>query len=374
MKSLAIACLILLCLVAVSAQKRSGNTTHQQNTAQTANAIRVYLRGKVVTSDGTPFDGTPLIQSVCRGQVRNETHADVHGDFSFQFGDQLSSMSEAAFGADTSIDPRPFKRSAPNNPEDCELQASLSGYLSETISLSGRINGSENVDVGRIVLHRRSDAEDFTVSATTAAAPGGARKAFHKGQEQENGGQLDEAIKSFEKAVRLYPKFAAAWFELGNVQKMQNDFTAARTSFAASVAADDKYINPYRGLMQLAVHDQNWQEVVATSERLIALNPATFADAWFVNGVGHFYLQHFADAEKSARRGLAIDGSHRVPKLEYLLGMILVRNNNYPEAAQHFQAYLHLVSKAADIAEAQKQLAEVARLTAAQGQPLSQKK
>ena len=368
MKGLAIACLIVLCLTPVSAQKRSGNSVRQQNTVQNANPTPLFLSGKVVISDGTPLTEAVVIQSICRGQNRNEAHTDAHGSVSFQFADRLSSTAEAGFGADTSLDTRAGTRINPNNPEDCELEASLAGFSSDKIQLSGRINGSENVDVGHIVLHRLVEVEGLTISATTAAAPGAARKAFAKGQEEERNGRLEEAQKWFEKAVSLYAKFAVAWFELGTIQKGQNDFAAARKSFEASIAADDKYLNPYRGLMQLAVHEQNWQEVIAASEKVIALNGINFPDAWFVNGIGQFYLQNFAAAEKSARRGLAIDSGHRVPKLEYLLGMVLVKNNNYPEAAQHFQAYLHLVSKPDDVAEAQKQLNEVARLSAAQVQ------
>jgi uncharacterized protein HemY len=59
-----------------------------------------------------------------------------------------------------------------------------------------------------------------------------------------------------------------------------------------------------------------------------------------------------------------VDTDHRVPKLEYLLGITLEKRSNYEEAAQHLRAFLSLTSKAADIAEAQKQLDEIARLSA----------
>jgi len=362
MKSLAIACVIVIGLSPAGAQKRSRGSA---GIAQGPN-VTLFLSGKVVLSDGSSPAEEVIIQSICRGQSRNETHTDSHGNFSFQFGDRLSSSAEAGFGADTSLDTRSMARATPADAEDCELQASLAGFSSDKIQLSGRTNGFENINVGRIVLHRIAQVDGVTFSATTAAAPSSARKAFAKGQQQKKNGQWQEAQKSFEKAVRIYPKFAAAWFELGSVQKEQNDFAGAKKSFEASIAADDKYINPYRGLMRLAVHEQSWQEAISTSEKVIALNPISFPDAWFINGTGHFYLQNLAAAENSARRGLAIDTTHQVPKLEYLLGMVMSKINNYGEAALHFQAYLRLVSRPDDIAEAQKQLDEVARLSTAQ--------
>jgi tetratricopeptide (TPR) repeat protein len=217
-----------------------------------------------------------------------------------------------------------------------------------------------------------ANVDGLTMTATTAAAPGPARKAFAKGQDQEKKGEWEEAQKSFEKAVRLYAKFAAAWCELGLVQLRQNDSAGAQRSFEQSIAADDKYINPYHGLMRLAVNAQNWQQAIQTSEKVLALNTVDFPDAWYFNGVSHYYLANLAAAENSARRGLAIDGSHRVPKLEYLLGMILLKNTKYAEATRHLQIYLHLTTKPAEIAEARKQLDEIARVSGAQIPPATQ--
>jgi tetratricopeptide (TPR) repeat protein len=272
------------------------------------------------------------------------------------------------------MDNRSASRVNSRNPEDCEIQASLSGFSSDKISLSGRVAGGENVDVGRILLHRLANVEGMTLSATTAAAPRDARKAYERGQQQEQRGELAEAQKSFETAVQKYPKFAAAWAELGNVQRQQNDIAGARKSFEASIAADDKYIHPYRGLMMLALREQKWTEVIATSEKIIALNGINFPEAWFINGLGNFFSKNYVNAEKSARRGLEIDSVHQIPKLEYLLGMALMKTNQFEEAATHFQNYLHLVKTPNDIAEAQKQLDEVARLSSARAPVNAQSK
>ncbi|MGK4301957.1 tetratricopeptide repeat protein, partial [Klebsiella pneumoniae] len=86
--------------------------------------------------------------------------------------------------------------------------AALPGFTSDVIQLGGRFTGEESADVGHIVLHRLSNIQGFTISATTAQAPGSAKKALQKGQEQQKRGKLEEAQKSFEKAVALYPKFA----------------------------------------------------------------------------------------------------------------------------------------------------------------------
>ena len=71
---------------------------------------------------------------------------------------------------------------------------------------------------------------------------------------------------------------------------------------------------------------------------------------------------------------MKIDDQHQVPKLEYLLGVILIQKRNYEEATSHIQNYLKVATQPADIDAAQKQLAEITRLTASASPPAADKK
>jgi len=168
----------------------------------------------------------------------------------------------------------------------------------------------------------------------------------------------------FEKAVQMYPRYAVAWFELGRVQLRKSQFEPARRSFEQSIAADSKYANPYRGLAELDTQQKQWESLVKVTDQLLALNPVSFPDAWFRNALGNYYMRNFAAAEKSARQGVKIDENHQFPKLEYLLGVILMQKHDYQEATVHIQNYLHVATQPSDIEDAQKQLAEITRLSA----------
>lgn len=313
--------------------------------------------------DGSVLTESVSIQTVCKGRKRVEAHTDSHGNFSFELGNRFSSFNEPQLDAD--VRSSSMDRSRGSNLQDCEIQASLAGFTSDLIQLGGRFTGEERADLGRIVLHRLNNVEGFTLSATTAQAPGSARKALEKAREHQKHGKWDDAQKSLEKAVAIYPKFAAAWFELGRVQLQENDPVGARHSFQQSIGADSKYVNPYLGLAQLAVREQNWQELAEVSDKVLALNPVNFPDVWLSNSVANYYLRNLPAAEKSARRGLQLDTEHRVPKLEYALGMVLLKKPDYQEAAEHLRAFLGLTTKPAEVAEAKKRLDEIARLTAA---------
>jgi len=46
------------------------------------------------------------------------------------------------------------------------------------------------------------------------------------------------------------------------------------------------------------------------------------------------------------------------------MGMILLQKRDYPGATEHMTQYLHLVKDPSDVAEANKELTEIARLSA----------
>jgi TolA-binding protein len=333
---------------------------------------RAFISGKVVLDDGTQLTESATILTICRGHRQAVTHTDSHGSFSFEFGDRTSAAAAGVAAADADSSWSPASGGARGNQRDwrdCELLANLPGFTSQTVDLSSRMSTFETTDIGRLVLHRIGQVEGLTISATSAMAPKDARKAYEKGHDKAGKQKFDEAQPLFEKAVQIYPKYAVAWFELGNIQLRNNQPDLARHSFEQSIAADSKYVNPYRGLAELDTREKQWQPLVTVTDQLLALNPVNFPDAWLRNALGHYYLHDFAAAEKSARQGMKMDDSHQLPKLEYLLGVILMQKRQFPEAAEHIQNYLRVTTQPAEREEAQKQLAEITRLSASVNQP-----
>jgi tetratricopeptide (TPR) repeat protein len=196
-------------------------------------------------------------------------------------------------------------------------------------------------------------------------APPNARKAFQKGREEEKKGKSAEAQRQFQKAVDEYPKFAAAWYELGRTQEALNDNDAARKSYEQALAADSKFVSPYDRLAGLAATQRNWQEVVDDTSHLLRLNPVDFPRAWYSNAFANFQLQNIEAAEKSAESGITADSAHQIPQLKYLLGVILAQKQDYAGAVENMRAYIALAPKAPDIDKVKQQLADIEKLTQA---------
>jgi tetratricopeptide (TPR) repeat protein len=350
----------------------SGTSASTSGTSS-GGSITAFISGKVVLEDGSELTDSAAIQLTCRGQRRTQAYTDRRGNFSFQFATNASQTSDIGDASATMMT-RATSSEAVSNWRDCDIQAVLPGYTSEVVDLSSRMTTLESVDVGRIVLHRMEHVEGTSISVTSALAPASAKKALEKAREEERKRKWSQARQSLEKAVQIYPKFAVAWYELGRLQLDQHEVASAKHSFDQAVSADSKYVNPYAGLAALAFQAGQWPQVVDITNQLIALNPVNYPGAYFYNGVARYYLGDLDPAEKFVRQGIRVDDTRAFPKLQYLLGLILIKKHQYPQASEQFQQYLNGAKQAADIEQAKKQLAEIDRLSAHQDPAAAEEK
>jgi len=378
--------LLLLSSVAVRGQGRPGAAGGNRGSLPGAslptapapsvgptNSMSAFISGKVALDDGSELSDSAAIQVTCATQRHTEAYTDRRGNFSFQFA-ALSNEAAHVGDASATMMTRSSSNQELRNWRDCDIQAVLPGYTSEVIDLSSRMSALESVDLGRILLHRMAHVEGTSISVTSALAPSSAKKALEKAREDEKKGKWSQAQQSLEKAVEIYPKFAVAWNELGHVQLEQHDAASAKHSFEQAVAADPKYVNPYNGLASLAFQANDWPQVADITNKLLALNPVNFPNAYFYNGVAHYYLGDLDVAEKVLRQGIRVDEAHEVPKMQYLLAAVLVKKHEYQQASEQLEQYIDRAKEPADIEQAKKQLAEIEHLSAAAGSPPPEEK
>lgn len=343
-----------------SATANNPNSPMGTNTPFPGQRGSIYLSGKVVLDDGTAISEPVLIERVCNGIARTEGYTDVKGRFSFQLGQNPEAPADASENIpDISANStrRPGESGQPNELMNCGLRASLPGFHSDSVALGGH-QYLDNSNVGTITLHRMANVEGFTTSATSVLAPKDARKAYDRGLEDIKKQKPEEAQKELEKAVGSYPKYAAAWFLLGELDEEHGHVDDARKAYTQSIAADGKYINPYERLYMLAFKDEKWQEAADDSNRVLHLNPYDFPAAYYANAVANLQLQHLDAAEKSARAAVKVDDAHRNPRAPYVLGLILAQKKDFAESVEYLRAYVNAAPNAPDAAVAREQLAE----------------
>ncbi|HSK43895.1 MAG TPA: tetratricopeptide repeat protein [Candidatus Binatia bacterium] len=304
----------------------------------------VFISGKVILQGGGST-GRVAIERICNGLVRREGYTNSKGNFQFELG--RNSMERDASQADS--DRMVTNRSARGFPsggsdiryDDCELRASMPGFISTSVPMLV-YSGASQLEVGTIVLAKIGAPDGPTVSVNAMAVPKEAREAFEKGRKAGTGKNFDEAMKELNKAVTIYPRYAAAWSMMGEIHRLENQFEPARAEYAKALAADPKFVSPYFGLAAMAVMENKWTDAAQLTDELIQLNSVAYPMAYFFNAAANLNLGKLDAAELSARRFQQVDKAHSRPDIALLLANILTGKHQYAEAAQLYREYLAL--------------------------------
>ena len=308
---------------------------------------RVRLRGKIVLTDGSPLPGSAGVELYCNGRLRQQAFTfsdgsfDIEADDAMAFGDARVGTITGNPNAASPLDPTGFRSfDGSMNLIGCELRALLPGYASERIQLGIR-RPLQCSKVGNILVRRLDGVSGSTISFTTLAAPKKARKAYEKALEQLRKRKVEhsKASKELEKAVKLYPQYAAAWNLLGRTRLSVKDLAGAREAFQRAIEADPNYVGPYVQLALLEGDYERWEKVVRLSNRILEINPY-ITEAHYFNAVASFKLGKLALALKSIAQYKETKASRRLADSYYLAGAILAGRGSYTSAAAEFRQFL----------------------------------
>jgi Tfp pilus assembly protein PilF len=330
--------------------------------------VVVIVSGDVRMEDGSAPPDAVQINRICNGRSSAAAKTDTMGRFNFSVssGGPTTATADAGQASSQPADLNKALNATSTqytNPvttalRDCEVQAVLSGFRAENVRLSIR-DTSDDGRVGTIVLHPLARSGALTISVTTAGAPSAAMKAYDKGLESIGKQKWDVAESELNKAVKLYPRFAIAWYQLGIVRQKRDATAEAIEAWKEARNQDPKYIMPYETLAALADRQENWTAAEEYSREWLQLDPNDFAAAYLINAVANARLNRIEAAESAAREGLRIDKERKIPRLNYVLGLILMQKQQYAESAKFLRAYLELAPNARDAAMVREQVVKL---------------
>ena len=337
----------------------------------------IFFSGTVMMDGGGGPAADVAIQRVCSGGPRTVAYTNSKGHFSFQWGSSGGIVQDASesgagngmHGADD-MGANGVRMAGGGLPgqstQGCDLIASAPGFQPAWLDL-GNHRGGDNPDLGMIVLHRIAGVEGTSVSITSLNAPKDAKKAWAKGTELLHKSKGAEAEKEFEKAVGIDPKYANAWFDLGRARLQRQAEIPARDAFSKAIDADDKLIGPWLELGKLAVLHRNWPDAARYLDRALQLDPVDYPRLWYEDALADYHVRNFDRAERNAREALKVPLAHRDPHADQLLGLLLMRRQDYAGADEALRAYLQLSPHAEDLDVVKGQIEEIdSHLTAAQ--------
>jgi tetratricopeptide (TPR) repeat protein len=340
----------------------------------------MFLLGRVATNDGTAIPNDAMVERVCDNKISQQVYASSNGAFNMQLGSMADSFLDAS-GDSTSQIGASSKGSMKGIPKrdlaTCELRAAAAGFYSAIIGLAGLDSFGSRMDVGVILMHRATKVEGTTLSATPYKAPKDARRAYEKGVEAERKGNLDGARKYFEMALKLYPKYASAWFQLGTILEKEDQKDAARGAYTQAKSLDASFLPAYMSLASMAYEEGNWPVVLALTDHIldrdplnrvvvtdyiVDLDPLNYTEAYFYNAVANYSLNKFEEAERSGLKAEHIDLITHFPQLHLIMGEIFARKNDYATAISEVETYLALAPHAANADQVREQLAKLEKL------------
>lgn len=311
------------------------------------------LLGKVAIS-GEMLPWEPIMVTVeCNGSTVYSTLTDPKGEFAVtpsMIPGEISQQGD-------------MQRQMKTHYEGCLLQGQLTGFRSSEIRITEH-NLRDEPEVGTITLSRDSIARGTAMSATSLAAPPDAVVAWRKAGEEMLGQKADRAQKSLERAVKAYPAFADAWYQLGRLQVL-SDPRDARVCFEKAIAADPNFVRPYGQLAALAARNEDWQQVLEHTDHSLQLEPVGTTWVWYFRALANFQLGRVDAAETSAKRLVQMDPLHNIRNGEQLLAAILAKKSDYTGALTHLRNCLTYIQDSSDVALLKEEIAQLERRVSA---------
>jgi tetratricopeptide (TPR) repeat protein len=307
--------------------------------------------GKVAMVAGKlPWDPIPVVVT-CGDTARYNTVADAKGGFYIVSANRSSELSPEK------KDPN---HAAPSELVGCSVSAVVDGFTSTRLTIANRTL-EDDPSLGTITLTRDERSSGSSVSLTTESAPADALKEFDKAHSDDLEKHFDSARHHLQKAVSIDPKFAEAWYHLGQLEEKDNPQDAL-AAYEKAAAADPSYISPYEPIAELSALQKNWQAVTDATNQALKLNPAGTPQIWYFNAVGNLNLGNRQQAETSAESSLSMDPSHRAPNTEQLLAVMLAGRGEYAGALEHLRHCLTYMPPGPNVDVVKQQIAQLEKV------------
>lgn len=311
-----------------------------------------YVTGSVTMEDGSPPPKRVSIERYCgEGKVIREGITDARGAYILR---NLSAVMRAAeeyswAGTGTTISPRLG---------GCVLRASLSGYHSSTIDLTGR-RSVDDPHLPPLVLSRERPESTFRTDAAITL-PKTVRKNWEQAMRAAQRKNWAEAERLLRTALDTEPRFAEGWRLLGIACQNQHRLEPAREALRRLVKLKPREVTAYALLSPLDIDARDWRAAVRSADALIRLDTKRrYPEAHLYLAIARYQLRDLDAAEASVKEVLRLDSGGRMPRAHWVLGLIQEARRDYPAAAQSLRRYLELQPKAADAGAIQARIAKL---------------
>jgi tetratricopeptide (TPR) repeat protein len=164
----------------------------------------------------------------------------------------------------------------------------------------------------------------------TNAVPREAVLIYNSALELSSKGDLETALKEYQRAISVYPKFVAAYNNIGEIFTRMGDSEKAISSYLEALKIDKHY----RVLLNLGVEHfnrKNYSQALKYFTESLSQEPL-FIEGNFYTGLIYYNQDEFKKSEKYFLKVLKVDIGHL--KANYLLARIYYERKEYQKTIE----------------------------------------
>jgi tetratricopeptide (TPR) repeat protein len=176
-----------------------------------------------------------------------------------------------------------------------------------------------------------------SVPAWALTIPEKAQEQFNRGLAALERSDGQRAVRHMQRAVEIYPQFAAAYAAMGNAQQMLKESEEATKSFNRALEIDDTLYAAWLGLGTLHSAAGRHQDAERCLLKARTLRTEDW-QAWYQLGELYWEMKDAPHTEENARRALQMHGS--MPRIHILLINALVVQEKYRESLAAMEEFL----------------------------------
>lgn len=220
-------------------------------------------------------------------------------------------------------------------------------------SLRGAIQSSNTPRIFNVQVYLQPKREvkeamrPAVLRAELIAAPKEAQEAYERALAASRAGNNKKAVDELKIAIAFYPRFSAAFTEMGMQYTILRQFDQAARAFqsALAIAPDD-----FTARLGYGIALQKQKEFSESEKQLREATKRNDGSA-----IAHMYLgitlvglKKLSEAQKELERAVGLEGGESLAQAHKYLGGIYWGSMDYRRAADELEKYLRLDPKAPD--------------------------
>lgn len=162
---------------------------------------------------------------------------------------------------------------------------------------------------------------------------------YKKGAALYKHGRYQEAIESFEQAIRLNPDFAVAYNDLGAAYLNLGRHQEAIEAYNQAISIKPDYIEPHYNLGVAYAGLGHWQEAIEAFKQAIRIKP-DYVDAHNNLGIAYSNLGRWQEAIEAFKQAIRIKSNFA--ESHYNLGWAYLNLGRYQEAIESYKWALRI--------------------------------